>query len=287
VLYGSVNPNGAVTGRMTHSKPNIAQTPKPSTSSYGEECRALFGPRRGMVQVGCDAEGLEARNLGHYMARWDGGAYGRAIVEGNKDEGTDVHTVNQRALGLRKRDSAKTWLYAFMYGAGDYKLGTIVIEDMEPEERRKYKTKNAIVALGKRTRQMIAKNIPALAKLVDAVKKRVRDNGKLTGLDGRPLYSRSEHSALNLLLQSAGAVIMKKALVMFHTEAQARGHVVDVDFGYLLNVHDEVQIEAKPEIADELGTLMADCIHKAGEYFHFRCPLAGAWEKGNSWLETH
>ena len=283
-IHGSVNTNGAVTGRMTHSDPNVAQVDK------WEPMRALWTVPKNYVLVGCDAEGLELRSMGHYMAQWDGGEYAEAVVNGKKENGTDVHTVNQKAIGLNKRDSAKTFIYALIYGAGDFKLGTIVRDDYTDEQRAKFKvrkdSKTSLAALGKARRARLMKALPALGKLTAAVKKRAKLRGYLKGLDGRKLHVRAEHAALNTLLQSAGAVAMKKALVLFADAVEAdpklRGKVHPV-----ANIHDEFQIEVPPNLAQIVGKLAADSITKAGEHFGFRCPLSGAFDVGKNWSETH
>lgn len=102
-IHGRVNTMGAVTGRMTHSSPNLAQVPKVG-SPYGEECRSMFTVPAGKKLVGCDASGLELRCLAHYMGRWDGGAYAHVILNG------DIHSENQKAAGLPTRDNAKTFI---------------------------------------------------------------------------------------------------------------------------------------------------------------------------------
>lgn len=285
VIHGSVNTNAAVTGRMTHAKPNVSQVPA-VYSLYGKEFRSLFIARPGYVLVGCDAEGLELRDLAHYMARWDSGAYAETVVSGKKENKTDVHSVTQKALEFNSRDNAKTWMYAFLYGAGDYKLGTIVLIDMGPEAAKKYRTATAISGLGKRTRALIAKNLPALSKLVKAVKAKAREKGYLIGLDGRRLHVRSEHAALNTLLQSAGAVGMKKALIIADQELQKRYRYGD-DYEFVANIHDEWQVEARPKIAKEVGKVLAESIRLAGEHFKFRCPLSGDFRIGPDWSSTH
>lgn len=293
-IHGRVNSNGAVTGRMTHSSPNVAQVPA-GGAPYGKECRALFRPvTPGYVQVGCDAEGLELRALAHYMGKYDGGAYGVTVDEGRKEDKTDVHNVNKAAAGLNSRDSAKTFIYALLYGAGDYKIGTIVFDDFTDEQKTAWLEKNrtkaardkALTALGRERRDRIMRSLPAFGELVKAVKAKARKDRKLTGLDGRVLHVRSEHAALNTLLQSAGAVVMKKALVLFDAcitdDQELNGKV-----NYLANVHDEVQLECPPEVAQRVGQLFADCIFRAGEHYRFRCPLRGAYEVGANWAETH
>ncbi|QXZ53894.1 DNA polymerase [Caulobacter vibrioides] len=210
-IHGRVNSNGAVTGRMTHSSPNVAQVPKVG-SLFGEECRALFIVAAGYLLVGCDAEGLELRMLGHYMARYDGGAYSNTVANGRKEDGSDVHTVNQRLLGLNKRDNAKTWIYAYLYGAGTLKLGSIVYDDMSEARRSAFNARyepgtvreKALSRLGMKTKRAIEEGLPALGQLQKLVKSKAK-RGYIKSLDGRELHVRSEHAALNTLLQGGGA----------------------------------------------------------------------------------
>jgi len=287
-IHGRVNTNGAVTGRMTHSNPNVAQVPA-VRSPYGPECRDLFVAGRGYSLVGIDAEGLELRALGHYLARWDAGAYGNTVVNGNKEDETDVHNVNKRAIGLNSRDSAKTFVYAFLYGAGNMKLGHIIyIDDMTPDQRRQFgsPTERKLSHLGKKSRDSFAENIPGLKKFIDAVKK-VAKRGYLKGLDGRRLKVRALHAAPNTLLQSAGAIVMKRALLFHDQLLQDGGFIPGEDYEYVCNVHDELQVEARPAIADEVGRVGCDAIRLAGKHFNFRCELAGDYSVGDSWRETH
>lgn len=288
-VHGSVNTLGTVTGRMSHSKPNVAQTPA-SYSPYGPEFRELYEPPAGYVLVGCDADGLEQRGLGHFMAPFDKGKYIEAVLSGDKKKGTDAHSMNMRAIGLNSRDNAKTWFYAFIYGAGDAKLGAIVVEDMTPEQRKAFgtPTEEKLRKLGAKSRRNIEKGLPALGKLVKKVKKKAKENGRiLKGLDGRKLHIRGLHSALNTVIQSSGAVLMKRALVIADADAQARGWKPGVDYEFVANVHDEFQAVAKPEIAEELGQIFAQSITKAGDYYGFRCRLDGSADIGSSWKDTH
>lgn len=266
-IHGAVNTNGAVTGRMTHFSPNLAQVPA-SYSPYGKECRSLFIVPQGCKMVGCDASGIEARALGHYMAVYDGGVYADAAANGDKDKGTDVHSLNRDALGITSRDTAKTWFYAYLYGAGDEKLGSILS-----------KGKDA----GKKSRDKFLTALPSLKKLSDEVKKKVKQQGYLVGLDGRILSIRSDHSALNTLLQSAGAIIMKKALVFCDEELQK----ANLDYKFVLNVHDEFQIEVPEEQVEQVGAIAREAIIKSGEHFKLRCPMDGEFKIGNTWKETH
>jgi len=131
------------------------------------------------------------------------------------------------------------------------------------------------------------RNLPALKKLIEAVRDRAKKRGYLIGLDGRKLYVRSQHSALNTLLQSAGAVQMKTALVILDEDLQSHGWVPGVDYEFLANVHDEWQIETKPEISDDVGKMAVEAIRKAGVHLNFKCPLDGDYKVGRNWAETH
>ncbi len=277
-VYGNVNPCGANTGRMTHSAPNVAQ------ADSDPRMRELWEPRNGWVLVGTDAEGLELRELGHFLAPFDGGRFARAVVSGSKEDGTDAHTMNQRLAGLYSRASAKTLIYALIYGGGDAKLGEIMLEDAKAAG---VKLKGAPTKIGKEVRKKLENGL-GLGQLVKKVRfNSKKRNGRLKGLDGRLLRVRSLHSALNLLLQGAGACVMKKALVIFDEIAEDRFGLHGEKWAYCANVHDEVQVECIPEFAEPIGQLFADCITKAGEFYDHRCPLAGAYDIGSSWKETH
>jgi DNA polymerase I-like protein with 3'-5' exonuclease and polymerase domains len=262
-VHGKVITNGAVTGRMTHSSPNMAQIPN-AGSIYGPECRECWTVEDGNVLVGCDASGLELRMLAHYMEDED---YVRTVCEGSSKDGTDVHTVNQRAAGLASRDNAKTFIYAFLYGAGDAKIGSIVGGNAKDGALLKAK---------------FLSQTPALAKLLGRIKKSAA-RGFCEGLDGRRIWIRSEHAALNSLLQGAGAIVMKKALVLFDDKADAKKWKIK----YVANVHDEAQIECPKDIAEEVGKAFRQSIIEAGEAFQLRCPLDGEYKIGRNWRETH
>lgn len=275
VIYGRVNTMGAVTSRMTHQNPNMAQVPS-SKSPYGHECRELFEPPPGFLQVGADASGLELRCLAGYMAPWDKGKYVITVCDGRNEDKTDVHSVNQFALGIDSRDTAKTFIYAFLYGAGDEKIGTTL-----------YKIKGQKARIrGKEAKANFTRNLPALGKLIAAVKAAAKAKGWIKGLDGRRVLIRSDHAALNTLLQSAGAIIMKRALVILDASLQAK-FTPGKDYEFMGNIHDEWQIAARPEIAEEVGKLAVDSIRLAGEFYNFKCPLTGEFKIGNNWRETH
>lgn len=257
-IHGRVNTNGAVSGRCTHSHPNVAQVPA-SRAPYGEQCRSCFTAPEGKVLVGADASGLELRCLAHYLWGWDNGAYAKEILEG------DIHTANQKAAGLPTRDDAKTFIYAFLYGAGDAKIGSIVGGSSKQ---------------GKQLKQSFMAKTPAIRHLSEAVANKVNQTNVLHGLDGRELPCRSAHSALNLLLQSAGAVVMKQALVEF-AEMATRPYELHG------NIHDEVQFSCNAEDAEVLGNTFVTALAKAGKTLGFKCPLDGEFKVGKNWSETH
>lgn len=275
-IHGQVNTNGAVTGRMTHQRPNVAQVPS-GRAAFGHECRELFFASAGKLLVGCDADALELRDLAGYMAAYDQGAYIKTVLEGKKEDGTDMHTQNAKALGC-DRDTAKTWFYAFIYGSGDFNLGVILGVTG---------SKQKVTAAGRAARSRFLKALPALSKLIDAVKKKAIKQGFLKGLDGRLLYVRSEHAALNTLLQSAGAIQMKRALVILDNQLQELGLIPGIHYEFVANVHDEWQIEVDEDKADLVGRTAANAIRLAGEYYNFRCQLAGNYDTGRNWAETH
>jgi len=270
-VHGSINQCGARTHRMSHFAPNMAQVDK------DERMRDCWESDDGEVLVGCDADSLELRMLAHYLAKHDDGEFTKALLQGRKEDGTDAHSRNQKAADFYSRDNAKTLIYALLYGAGDAKLGKIVREDMAGAG---ITTKESDSKLGRAVRAKLLTGVKGLDKLVETVKRLHNKNGHLPGLDGRPIPSASEHSALNTLLQSAGAIVMKYALVIFD---KTHGHLVN----YCANVHDEVQMSVKPDLADEVGRAFADAIRKAGVYLNVRCPLAGNYDKGKTWAETH
>ena len=251
-VHGRVITNGAITYRMTHQNPNMAQVPAVV------ECRECWTVPEGKLLVGTDASGLELRMLAHYM---------------NDQEFTDVllredvHTRNQVAAGLDTRPQAKTFIYAFLYGAGDAKIGSIV---------------GGTAKHGRELKQRFLRNTPAL----EALRERVgvaSGRGYLKGLDGRQVIVRNQHSALNTLLQSAGAIVMKRALVLLDTYAEQWS----LDYKFVGNIHDEIQTEVPKAQAEKFGWLAVECIKAAGLHYNLKCPLDGESKIGQTWAETH
>lgn len=265
-IHHSINTNGAVTGRCTHSSPNIAQVPA-VRALWGKECRGLFTVCPGFRQLGADLSGIELRCLAHFMARYDNGEYVNVLLNG------DVHTANQTAAGLPTRDNAKTFIYAFLYGAGDEKIGSIVGKGR---------------AVGKALKDKFLSGLPALGSLKKAVEK-AADRGYLIGLDGRRIAVRSKHAALNTLLQGAGAVIAKRWLVEVFLECEHRGYKYgwDGDFTLLGFVHDELQFAVREGLESEFGPMVVECAKRAGEFFKFRCPVDAEFKVGANWRDCH
>ena len=254
-VHGFVNHNGTITGRMTHRNPNMAQIPS-SSSSYGKECRACWTIPKGYKLVGIDASGLELRMLAHYMNDEE---YTNEILNG------DIHTTNQKLAGLESRNQAKTFIYALLYGAGDAKLGTVA---------------GGGKSVGRNLRKSFISNLPSFKALKDRVAG-ASAKGYLKALDGRKLYIRSEHSALNTLLQGAGAIVMKQALIILNDK------IKDLDAHFVANVHDEWQIEVREDLADTVGKLGVEAIIEAGKVLQLKCPLDGEYKAGDNWSETH
>ena len=270
-IHSTYITNGTVTGRATHRHPNIAQVPAVG-AMWGKECRSLFRASPGSRLIGADLSGLELRCLAHYMARFDNVDYGAELLKG------DIHTSNQQAAGLENRDQAKTFIYAFLYGAGAAKIGSIVGKG--PKQGQQLK------------KRFLAKT-PALAKLLQSVDK-IAATGALTGLDGRKLQVRLVHAALNTLLQSAGALLAKQWLVEIKRGLEAAGldHMVNI----VAWVHDEVQIEVNltdisadkhDERCEQVAQIACDAAKAAGEYFDFRIPIEAQAKQGANWAETH
>lgn len=306
-MHGSVNPNGAVTGRATHAFPNMGQVPS-STAPYGPECRDLFGAIYARhlpgwadcVQVGIDASGLELRCLGHFGHPFDSGQYAETVLNG------DIHWVNGIAAGIcpneprdkhndyheARRAIAKTFIYAFLYGAGDAKVGGFVGGGKaEGKELKKAFLENTPAISGLRT--ALEESLIAEQKWNAALKKfDIKWRRRfIKGLDGRKVHVRSPHAALNTLLQSAGALICKAWIVELERllmEEHGLIHGWDGDFAYMAWVHDEVQIAARtPEIAKVVQDAGQQAMRNVQELFAFRCQLDTEAKVGGTWKDCH
>lgn len=306
-IHGYVNTLGTVTRRCTHSKPNVSQVPAVD-KPYGPECRALFQASLGVL-VGADLEGIELRCLAHFMSKYDGGAYRDILLEG------DIHWANVRAAGwcdeekdeenlLHKvlRKHIKTWFYGFLYGSGDLKSGLIIYKtilavkaagcDYRPMLEKFFNGKMQVTdsdlkLAGKRMKDQFLKGLPALKQVIDAVKRKAKVNGYILAIDGEKLPVRHQHAALNTLLQSTGSLVAKLAAVLAEEELCSRGFQWKKDFAFVANIHDEVQVDCRAEIADEVGQVIVDAMRRAGEEFGMRCRIDGKYQIGKNWKETH
>ena len=256
-VRGKVITNGAVTGRATHHSPNMAQIPN-INSAYGKECRECWTVEQGYKLVGIDLAQLELRCLAHYMKDDE---YTKELLSG------DIHTKNQQAAGLATRSQAKTFIFALCYGAGAEKIGSIV---------------GGTKKQGEQLINRFLANTPALHSLRKKVE-RLSAKGTLSGLDGRILHIRSQHSALNTLLQSAGAIVSKQWML----ELRALAKKEKIDYHQVAWVHDELQCEVREEFADRLGQLAVLAARKVTDVFKMRCPMDAEYHVGNNWADSH
>ena len=257
-VHGSVITNGTITGRMSHRDPNMAQVPS-LASPYGKECRSCWTVPEQFKLVGIDASGLELRMLAHYLNDEE---FTDDIING------DIHTANQKRAGLKSRNQAKTFIYAFLYGAGDAKIGSVI---------------GGNKADGRRVKQSFLANFGTLKTFRNRITREAEQNGFIKGLDGRKIFIRSSHAALNSLLQGAGAIVMKRALIILDKLIQENNLTATC----VANVHDEWQVEVIEEQAEQLGQLGVDAIRSAGVYYNLNCPLDGEYKIGGNWSETH
>ena len=278
-VRGKVLTLKTVTGRMAHHSPNMAQVPA-SYSPYGKECRELWTVSNPdtHVLVGTDASGLEIRCLAHYMNHPDLMCRGKGIELEDKmiDAAKvfirevltgDVHTANMKAAGLTNRDQAKTFIYAFLYGAGPAKIGKVVGGSA--------KQGNILI-------RKFLKNMPALERLRQNVME-ASLNGFIKALDGRYLKIRSPHASLNTLLQGAGAIVCKQWLV--HMDEHIRKTGVDVKL--VASVHDEYQFEVAKKDVERFGKITKDAMLETTKTLDMKCPLDCEYKVGNTWAETH
>lgn len=267
-IHGRVDTCGAVTRRCIHNTPNMGQIPKT------KEWRELFGEP---IQLGVDAAGCQLRCLAHYMSRFDDGAYVKVVTEG------DVHTTNQLAAKLATRDNAKTFIYAFLFGAGDEKIGRITMPKGTPEAQLK--------AAGKALKAQFMRGLPALKRLKDAISSKISIYGYLVSLDGGHLKIRSEHSALCTLLQHAEALLVKKATVLFFSKPEIVELMKAGKCKLISHTHDEFQTWFHPSVGvprvKELGLIAEECFAEAGRFFNFRCPIGGNAKVGDNWGSCH
>jgi len=264
-IYGKVITNGAVTGRCTHHSPNLANVTS-KASEYGSEMRSLFIAPADMVMLGCDFSGIELRVLSHYLHSYDSGDFKKSLLE------DDIHTKNQKLLGLESRAKAKTFIYAYIYSAGNERLSEIL---------------GVSVSEAKRIREKFEKAIPALKNLKTAVAVKYRNQKWIYGLDKRKLMCRAEYSSLNTLIQSAGALIVKAGTILLNQELTSAGFVWGKDYRMVLHVHDEMQFVVHKDKVERFKKIASTMFDKTQEFFNFKCPLAGEFKVGQNWSATH
>ena len=281
-IHGEVVTNACISGRCSHRRPNMAQIPSVG-HAYGAECRALFYAPDGWTLVGADASGLELRALGAWLAYFDDGEYARLV----STDGFDIHTHNAKLFGIydgtgeiskATRNLSKSLVYALCYGAGAKKVGSLLVPDAN---------ESILYKKGKELIDTFYSNLPAIKKLKDLIEKRIDERGYLTGIDGRRLQIRSKHSALNQLLQSTGAILMKKATCVLYNDLEGSGLKHDHDWGFCVFCHDEWQILTKPDNAEYVATTAVRSIEKAAEHFDLKCPFTGEYRIGDNWMATH
>lgn len=313
-IHGVINPMGTITSRAAHMFPNLGQVPS-AKKPYGKDFRRLFHAPPGWRFLGADQQGLELRGLAHYLHPLDGGKYMKVVLEG------DPHWMHVNAMGLApgerdkhnklhtivREDGAKRFIYAYIYGCGDEQAGSIIYEallnarrnggdegielyvkffgEAEVGERK-------LRAVGKAIRNAFRTRITGYSRLQDKISEQVEKRERLIGLDGRIIPIRSDHSALNFMIQSAGAILCKQWVADAFEECERRfGYDWDDpwsgDFVFVLWVHDEVQVCVREGLEEKVGDIIVEAARKAGEPFGFRVPLDSEWVAGDTWEDTH
>jgi DNA polymerase-1 len=259
-LYGRVNHNGARSGRCTHFSPNIANIPKT------KEFRELFTAPVGKVFVGADLKAIELRMLAHYLHPYDQGHYTKLLLE------SDIHTANQEAAGLQTRDQAKRFIFAFLYGAGQEMLGSIVRPEGTKDEKEK---------IGKEVRDNFLAKIPGIDSLLRDVKNAYNHRGYLIGLDGRKLHPRAAYNSLNTLLQGGAAVIAKKWTCLIHEYA------ADMDILQHIHCHDEIVLSCHETDTEALTNICLKAAVDTGIFFNINLPIEANAKIGLNWHAIH
>lgn len=274
-MHGDVVTNGCVTGRCAHRYPNMGQVPA-SYSPYGKECRSLFHAPQGWDMIGIDAKALELRCLAGYLAIYDGGEYARVVT----DPTIDIHVYNQERFGVATRDISKRLLYAVLYGAGHLKAGSIV----DPNE----KDEEVLRKLGRTAINSFMDEVPALKELKQRIESQIAHNDHLIGLDRRILYCRSAFKGLNVLLQSAGAILMKQVVINIHDNIESALSLPHgAGWEQVLMVHDEVQLVCSPKYTEKIRAQALAAFPQAQQFFEFLCDIEGDSRVGSNWSQTH
>lgn len=292
-LRVAVRPDGSIptpvsgiasTGRMKHEL--VVNIPSVDSGAfYAKHMRACFTARPGMVMVGADSKGNQIRQLAGRMGDEE---FTNAVLFGTKEEDNDHHSLNRKRSGVKTRTEAKNFFYGLIFGAQKAKIGKII---------------GGTPAQGQALIDKYMEEMPLLKALIERLtaewfstakkyynekwgKWEARD-GYIKGVDGRPILVDSEHKILNYALQSDEAIQLAYAYILVHDRMEQRGYNLHKDWAMLIWYHDEFQTECRPEIAQELGSIMCEAIKDAGLHFKMRCPHDGSFCIGNNWAETH
>lgn len=310
-IHAEYNPMGAITSRASHFNPNIAQVPA-LASTYGKECRDLFHvPEDWGNELGADMAGLEGRCFAHYLAKYDNGAYGEALLTGDphwavvlavgfaqgaRDKNNQLHTIVRES-------GAKRLFYAMLYGSGDEKAGRIILEAARQARKTnadwghvythffgddEAPSPKVLKKVGAKAKRDVIQGIEGFEQLKRTIAN-LSDSGFLPGLDGRRLPVRSQHAALNTLLQSAGAILCKQWICDAYDTLLAGGlrWGWDGDFVFLGWIHDEVQVACRNGLGERIGRIITDAARGSGSAFKFRIALDSEFKLGHSWADTH
>ena len=245
------------TFRCAHRKPNLSQVPS------DERFRQLFTATPGKILVGADLSGIELRMLAHYLARYDKGRYTEILLTG------DIHATNAERIGITRKQ-VKTVTYAFLYGAGDQRIGQAYDKQLPDDEQKKK---------GAEIRKAYVAAVPGLKELLEGVHK-ASERGYVYGLDHRRILVDSKHKSLNYLLQGSAAIIAKRWMVLANEYLPKTAR-------QLAFVHDELQFECSQSEVEDLKFLLELTAAQAGEYYKMRCPVAAESSSGMNWAETH
>jgi DNA polymerase I-like protein with 3'-5' exonuclease and polymerase domains len=266
-----LRPDGRLTSVITGITPTvrckhaIVVNIPGADAAYGQKMREIFIAPKGYKLVGCDAASCQLRNLCHHMGD---DKYTEAVINGDKDKGTDIHTLNMQAAGLNNRTDAKRFIYGFLFGAGDEKTGLIIGKGR---------------LAGKAIKSQFLSTLPKLKALIDGVTRQFNTYKYIHGLDGRLIYPRSPHEALCYQLQSDEAIMMKVATIYLHQWIEKEG----LDAHMVSHMHDEYNFEVRGKHTAMFSKLAEKAITKAGEWLNMNVPMAGEACIGDTWWEIH
>jgi DNA polymerase I-like protein with 3'-5' exonuclease and polymerase domains len=306
-IHGKVFGCGAHTHRMTHRNPNTANISKVATKKvkneqgvedeilvwgvegdYSTDMRACFVTRDKLKRrlVGVDLAGIQLRAFAHYANDKE---YTEQILSG------DIHSHNREilkklaaqaieTLGLKpedvvfltkdpkgQRNISKTFIYGYLFGAGNKKVGEILgfPELMQMDG-------------GKLIKEGFVKSISGLDQFKKNIRKWVKQ-GYMVALDGRLINLPSEHIALSVALQSFEAVVMKYAMILSYKKFKEE----NLDALFVSVVHDELQMDVKLEQCQRVIEIVVESMEEAGRFFKSNVPITGEGHIGLSWADSH